>query len=185
MAAEPCETSDEDLVQAARVDRSAFVALYRRYVDSVYRYCWRRVQSREAAEDLTAHVFLKALAALPSFQSGSFRAWLFAIAHNALTDSRRVQRDHAPLEAAGELPARSDGPEMLALLSETKRELRRALADLPSEQREVIELRLAGLAAAEIAETLGRSIPSVKSAQYRAFNRLRQALTDDVQGAPE
>jgi RNA polymerase sigma-70 factor, ECF subfamily len=182
VAAEQCEASDEDLVLAAQADRAAFVALYRRYADAVYRYCWRRVETRELAEDLMAQTFVKALAALPNFHAGSFRAWLFAIAHNALTDGYRTLRDHAPLEAANGLHAVAPEPERAALRDETRRELRAALNDLPAEQRDVIELRLAGLAAAEIAEALHRTLPSVKSAQYRAFANLRRALADTNPG---
>ena len=144
MAAERCEASDEELVLAAQADCAAFVTLYRRYADPVYRYCWRRVETRELAEDLTAQTFVKALAALPNFHAGSFRAWLFAIAHNALSDGYRTSRSHAPLEAAEGLRAIGPEPETAALLDETRRELRAALNDLPAEQRDVIELRLAG-----------------------------------------
>lgn len=184
MSAEQREASDEELVRNAQDDRAAFVALYRRYADSIYRYCWRRVETREAAEDFTAQVFLKALAALPNFRAGSFRAWLFAIAHNVLTDGYRTRRDHEPLDTAVRLRAVTPDPETAALHDETRRELRAALNSLLDEQRNVVELRLAGLTAAEIAEALNRSLPSVKSSQYRAFARLRRALTESNLGEP-
>ncbi len=184
MAVEQREAPDEELVVWAQADSAAFIELYRRYADAIYRYCSRRSGSREIAEDWTAQVFLKALAHLPAYRSGSFRAWLFRIAHNVVTDGYRTRREHAPLDQANEIQAVERGPESLALLDETRRELQAALASLPAEQRDVTELRLAGLSAAEIAETLGRSIPSVKSAQYRAFAKLRRTLADHNPGEP-
>ena len=58
---------DEDarLVASARADPEAFVALYRRYVGPVHRYLLGQVGHRADAEDLTATVFAKALAAPP------------------------------------------------------------------------------------------------------------------------
>ena len=53
-----------------------------------------------------------------------------------------------------------------------------ALAKLTNEQRNVVELRLAGLTGPEIAEALHLSIPAVKSSQFRAYGRLRALLRD-------
>lgn len=174
---EPC---DEALVAQARADRRAFAPLYRRYVVPVYRYCHRRLGSREAAEDATAQVFARALAALPAYRAGSFRAWLFMIARHVVVDASRAARRAAPLDAAASVATDDAGPEADLLAAEDRRALRAALTMLPGEQRDVIELRLAGLTAAEIGAALGRSVPSVKSAQYRAFVRLRQLLRVEI-----
>ena len=74
--------TDSELVAAARVDPHAFTLLYQRYVNTVHRYCYRRLGTREAAEDATSQIFMKVLASLPSCRNTSFRPWLFAIAHN-------------------------------------------------------------------------------------------------------
>jgi RNA polymerase sigma-70 factor (ECF subfamily) len=84
------EQLDEAVIVArARLDPSAFAPLYQTYLDPVYRYCYRRLGSREAAEDATSLIFERALRALPTFRGESFRAWLFTIAHNAVTDDYR------------------------------------------------------------------------------------------------
>jgi RNA polymerase sigma-70 factor, ECF subfamily len=80
---------DEVLVAAARLDPRAFDAVYDRYVGPVYRYCHVRLGRREAAEDATSAVFLKALAGLDGYRPGNFPAWLFRIAANVVTDARR------------------------------------------------------------------------------------------------
>src|SRR5689334_14116638 len=91
--------SDAHLVAAALADRSAFAALYRRYVDAVFRFTYHRLGTREQAEDATSQIFLKALVALPSHKPDrSFRSWLFTIAHNVVTDCYRARRSHEPLD---------------------------------------------------------------------------------------
>ena len=176
-----CPEADEAaLVEAAQADPRAFAPLYARYLDPVYRYCFRRLGSREDAEEATSQVFLKALAALPGYREGSFRGWLFTIAHNVVTDHFRHCRSDRPLEAADDPPDAAQTPEGLALAAEERRTLHAALVQLPPDQRRVVELRLAGLSGAEIAAALGRSAGSVKMLQFRAVTRLRTLLDADV-----
>ena len=170
--------SDAALVTAARRERAAFAPLYLRYVDPVYRYCLRRLCSREAAEDATAQVFAKALAALPGYRenNASFRSWLFAIAHNVLVDAGRSARPQNPLDESLPLPDPGMGPEEEALAAEGQREVRLLLASVPPDQRRVLELRLAGLTTTEIAAALGSSPGAVRASQYRAVKRLRLVM---------
>lgn len=170
------EPDDATLVAAAQRDRQAFAPLYRRYVDSVYRYCYRRLGNREAAEDATSLIFAKALAALPRYRDRSFRSWLFTIAHNVIADSYRSRRTDAPLAAAAQLADATPSPEEIALSAEARRSIRDLLAQLPDDQRRIVELRLAGQTAPEIATVVGRSLASVKFAQFRAYSRLRVLL---------
>jgi RNA polymerase sigma-70 factor, ECF subfamily len=169
------EAGEPELVARARLDPRAFGPLYDRYAERVYRYCHRRLGGREAAEDATAQTFARALAGLPGFRGGSFAAWLFAIAHNVCANARRDARADRPLESAGEVADVAPSPEELAVAADDGRALRALLAGLPADQRRVVELRLAGLTGAEIAEVLGRSLASVKMLQVRALARLRAA----------
>jgi RNA polymerase sigma-70 factor (ECF subfamily) len=168
------------LIERARRDRREFAALYEHYLDPVYRYCFRRLGSREMAEDATSQVFVKALAALDSFSGTSFRAWLFAIAHNVVTDTFRRRRPTAPLDELVEPPDPAATPEELAVAADARHSLRATLAQLAPDQRRVVELRLAGLTGAEIAEVLGRSEAAVKMLQFRAHTRLRALLAGDA-----
>ncbi len=171
---------DEDarVVALAKRDPRAFAPLYDRYFDPVYRYCYRRLGDREAAADATAQVFAKALAALPRYREDapSFRSWLFAIAHNVITDDLRARRPVAPMDAAAHVAATGPSPEDLVLTDEAGSTVRALLAMLPPDQRQILELRLAGLTGPEIAAALGRSLGAVKIAQVRAFARLRATL---------
>ena len=170
------ESSDDALVAASVSDRQAFALLYDRYVDRVYRYCYGRLGDREEAEDATSLVFARALAALPTHRGGSFRSWLFAIAHNVVLNARRdADRAHS-LIVAHEVVDPGPQPEDLAEHAERRRSVQRALNDLPEEQRRVVELRLAGLTDPEVARVLGRSHESVRTTQRRALARLRTLL---------
>src|SRR5215208_792054 len=108
------------LVIAAKADLRDFAPLYARYFDPVYRYCYRRLGHPEAAADATSHVFAKALAALPGYREDapSFRSWLFAIAHNVITDDLRARRPVAPIDAAAHIAATGPSPEEAVLTGE-------------------------------------------------------------------
>ncbi|HWV25356.1 MAG TPA: sigma-70 family RNA polymerase sigma factor [Thermomicrobiales bacterium] len=183
--------TDATLVSLAQRDPLAFAPLYQRYVTPVYRYCYRQTSDPDAASDLTAHIFTKALESLPRFRvrnaatadattGGTFRSWLFAIAHNAIVDRRRRQRPTVPFDRSHELAIDTDaGPEARAVHQDELGHLIAVLHRLPDTHRTIIELRLAGLTTAEIGETLGMSRAAVKSAQTRAYARLRALLAPD------
>lgn len=197
---------DEVLLRAAQRDPLAFAPLYQRYATPVFRYCYRQTSDPEVAADLAAQVFTKALEALPRFRlhdrdhtstsTTSVRSWLFAIAHNAIVDFHRRDRNH-PTQSLN-APRRSDhpqradrgalgdalheladpalGPEEIAVHHDDLRHLLAVLDQLPGNQRAIIELRLAGLTTNEIAQALGLTQPAVKAAQTRAYSRLRDLL---------
>ncbi len=174
---------EEALVARAKADRGAFAPLYTRYMDTVYRYCYRRLGSREAAEDATSEVFSKALAGLSAYRGGSFGAWLMTIARNVITDGFLRRRPEEPLGPDYDPPDEVATPEEAALAAENRVSLRATLARLPGDQRGVLELRLAGLTGSEIATVLGRSLGSVKMLQFRAIAQLRVLM--DVQVGSE
>lgn len=168
--------TDDALVTRAREDPQAFALLYRRYLDAVHQYCYRRLGSREAAEDAASRTFTSAFASLPRYRDGSFRSWLFAIAYHVITDDLRARRVVDELDAAAEIPDHDPGPEAFALAVEAEMSVRQLLNHLPEGQRRVVELRLAGLTGREVATVLGCSHGAVKIAQMRAYQRLRGLL---------
>jgi RNA polymerase sigma-70 factor (ECF subfamily) len=170
---------DADLAaRAATNDRDAFALLYDRYVDAIYRYCYRRLSHREAAEDATSLVFTRALAAIPRFDpaGGSFRSWLYVIAHNVVTDRYRTAGRWQHLDGEVEITDPDPLPEEHAIAADHRRSISAALARLPEGQREVVELRLAGLSGPEIADALGRTHGAVRATQRRALIQLRTLL---------
>jgi RNA polymerase sigma-70 factor (ECF subfamily) len=176
------ETDDADLVRQAYRQPAAFEPLYLRYRDRVFAYCAYRLTDTAEAEDAASAVFLKALHALPDFRDreGSFRTWLFRIAHNEVADRyrRRTRRPEASLDLVAGLIDPAASPEEVALAADAASRLRALLGTLPPREREVLELRLAGLSTTEIASVLGIREQSVWTAQSRALARMRDALRE-------
>jgi len=170
------DEADDALAARALHDPEAFTFLYRAYAFDIYRYCYRRLRDREAAEDATSQTFMNAYAGLRLLGKKPFRPWLFRIAHNVVADVHRGRRPFFPLEG---MDAREDpdpSPEALAIDQEQADAMQRLLRRLPKRDREVVELRLAGLTGHEIAQALGCSPQAVRAAQYRAVHRLRALM---------
>lgn len=170
------------IIAAALIDPSAFAPLYERNASDIYRYCYVRLGLREAADDLTARVFIRALERLHQYKprpGATFRSWLFAIARNMLADDWRRRRDIQLLPDVVDLTHDDyPGPEAVVVHRSEMDRLRAALASLPERQQEVIELRMVGFTTPEIAETLSISVAAVKSAQSRAYRSLKGKLSE-------
>ena len=160
------------LVEAAQRDPSRFAELYESNFERVYAYVARRVENREAAEDVTADVFHQALANLRQFEwrGAPFIAWLLGIAAHVLAARwRRHPEEVAPVDALEEIGV-EDGIEQRTMLG-------RLVEDLPADQRYVIVRRfVAQRSIRDIAEELGRSEGAVKQLQFRALQALRTQL---------
>jgi RNA polymerase sigma-70 factor (ECF subfamily) len=180
----------ERLVEAARAgDPEAFGSLFDRYHAPVHRYVAARVGRPSDAEDLAQLVFVKALEAIPRYESRGvpFGGWLFRLARNVVIDHIRTRRDHTPLDLATERPSADDGPDELAALRQELDGVAAAMRRLTPDQREAIELRFfAGLSAREAAVAMDRQEGTVRGLQFRAIAALRRDLgiepgADEVQ----
>src|SRR6187551_1966100 len=125
------------------MDPKAFEAQYDAYVRKIYKYVYYRTQHRETAEDLTSLVFLKALDKLAGFDEsrGTFSAWIYGIARNALTDHYRAARDTIDIDDVWDLKSDED---VLRDVEARERVGKRQpfIKALPKEQRELLILRL-------------------------------------------
>lgn len=171
------DIEDEALARRAPKDFAAFSELYRRYLCQVYRYMRARVSTDGLAEDLTAEVFFKALSRAASYRADSnYSSWLFSIARNTLSSSRRGER----AIAVGEVPDSRDpgpSPATQAVVGEQRDIVWDTIVSLPPAQREVVVLRyLRDLSTEEVAQETGRTGGNVRILLHRARARLRRAL---------
>jgi RNA polymerase sigma-70 factor, ECF subfamily len=175
------EQSDADLVREAKREVAAFGTLYERYYTRVYRYIYHRIGSAPDAEDITALVFMKALEALPSYQSRDrgFAPWLFRITRNAVVDHYRRGRRLTNLDETFEESARDDPVEDV-LEGERRQELHALVGCLSPDQREVVLMRYAAdLSFSEIAAALNKNEPAVRMLLHRGLRKLKGVIGDE------
>jgi RNA polymerase sigma-70 factor, ECF subfamily len=153
--------------------------LFARHSAGVYRYCLRRLGSREEAEDALQVTYLNAWRSLKGgFQPDQHQPWLYQIAANVCSTSLRSKLGRKQVElgdpaALDALVARErTGADELVGLSE-------ALRDLPARQRRALVLRdWRGLSYSEIARELAVSVASVETLLYRGRNKIAAALSN-------
>lgn len=177
--AEPSSEDAEELaiVRRSLTDGSAFATLYERYLDPIYRHCYRSVGNRAEAEDATSAIFHKAFERRAACTDGSFRAWLFTIASNHMRDVARSRRPVIALTSWDPDPGQEVGERVLASLEHDR--LHAVLQRLDPDVRQVFELRLDGFQHAEIARLLDRSHDWVRQAHSRGKKTLRPLLGID------
>ena len=169
-------------------DNNAFRLVVDTYQATVLNCCFRFVQSREIAEDLTQEVFIEVHRSIKNFKSqSSFATWLYRIAITKSLDHlkslRRKKRfgflkslDTAEGEESA-FPSPLPTPQEVLENEERIQVLARAVDTLPENQRVAFTLSSDGaLSYKEIAEILGTTIPAVESLLFRAKSNLKKKL---------
>lgn len=192
---------DEQLMaDYAQGDLAAFKTLYERYETPVYRFAYNGCRNEADARELFQDVWLRVVKSRSSFTTQRpFKAWLFTIARNRLTDSYRYQASRAlthsnePDLQSGEGPptlvneqSADDGwwatsltPEQIASASQQSDTLQIALQKLPEHQREAIMLKhIAGMNLDEVAAVQAEGVETVKSRLRYAMVKLRKYLKE-------
>jgi RNA polymerase sigma-70 factor, ECF subfamily len=191
VAGENEQHPDVALVERVRAgDVSAYDELVRKYERQVFRISQHITQNREDAEDVMQDAFLKAYEKLDQFQGNSkFYTWLVRIAVNeslmrlrkrrsgkmvSLDEDIETEEGSVPRDLADWDP----DPEQKYSQTELAEILRKTIQGLPPGFRVVFTLRdVEGLSTEETAETLGLSVPAVKSRLLRARLQLRERLS--------
>jgi len=180
-------TIERLVAEAQAGDSWAFGMIFDQYHEPIHRYIASRVHRPSDAEDLTQHVFVKALEALPRYESRGipFGGWLFRLARNAVIDHVRTRHDHAELDSIIGWSHGDAGPDEIAVVRQELDAVGAALAGLTEDQREAIALRFfAGLSAREAAEAMGKQEGTVRGLQFRAIAALRRQLGIDDEREP-
>jgi RNA polymerase sigma-70 factor (ECF subfamily) len=175
---------DDRLMTAVRDgDVSQLGVLFERHHRALFNFFLRLTADRQASEDLVQDVFVRILKGRATYQPGTqFRTWMYQVARSAHIDRfrSRPREVTADTEAMGPV-SQAPPPGAQIERSQEAALLRRALAALPEEKREVLVLsRFQGLKYHEIGVLLGCEEGAVKVRVFRAVRALRQAYLDLV-----
>lgn len=165
-----------ELMGAIRVrDARAFEKLYDAYHRLVYGIAFRVLGETSGAEDVTQSVFLKLWTAPQSFGGGNFPGWIARVARNRALDVLRA-KSRSDVSLSVDVPE-AEALEDRAFAAIDAQSVRKALAALPAEQREPIELGFfTGATHEEIARRSGVPLGTVKTRIRTGLRRLRSVL---------
>jgi RNA polymerase sigma-70 factor, ECF subfamily len=179
----PKTAFETHLRAAQRGDEDAFAALWQANHPPLLRYL--RVLAGDVAEDVASETWFQVVGGLRRFRGdeAGFRAWIFTIARNKLTDWRRYENrrpvyviDDVETAGADTADPRTADDEALERIS-TQGALR-LIAALPQDQAEIVLLRVvAGLDVAAVADIVGKRPGAVRVTCHRALRRLHDLVT--------
>jgi RNA polymerase sigma-70 factor (ECF subfamily) len=166
--------------------RDAVSALFRRYGDRLYAWCFRHLREHEAALDVAQETFMAAFRGLPAFEGrAEFSSWLFAIARYRCVSALRAAR---PLDGEFDLdslaaPERNPEDAFLARENE-ERALALINASLDPDERTALWLRCyEGMPVEEITRLLHvEGSTGARALLQRARRKLRTALAAEPGG---
>lgn len=187
--------SDRELIERVVAhDHAALGELYDRYVRPVYALALKIMHSRERAEEVVQEVFAKIWRKPASYnpERGAFINWVLGVTHNQAIDHLQKERNYdnsIPLDlavgdedegrVAPQIVDEAADPSDAAWLSVQAGIVKQALVELPTAQRQVIELAyFTGLTQVEIAARLNEPLGTVKTRTRLAMQKLKVSLQD-------
>lgn len=182
-------TDNEAIMRCQGGDRDAFRYLVEQYRDVLFGTAVLMTGNRAVAEEQVQEALLSAWRGIKGFRVGRpFKPWLLRILVNAVLSQQR-RRTLPTVNLGGNGPdapdaVNTDPVETLDAL-ENRLALRRAIAGLGPDHRQVVALRyFAGLTVPEVARTLGIREGTVKSRLHRALALLREQLEESPRPNP-
>jgi RNA polymerase sigma-70 factor (ECF subfamily) len=173
------ERSDEELMAAyAAGDKSAFHELFRRTAPMLLRVARRKLGEAADADDAVQQTFLQVHRARDDFEPGmKWRPWIVTITLNLCRDALR-RRGRWQMTDVDDVPLTA--PDVVGTARDAADEatrVRQAVARLPADQREVIELHwFEEMAFNDIAQIVGAKPGAVRVRAHRGYEKLRQWL---------
>ena len=179
------EVSNSELVKKSQLgDKSAFEELVKRQQDLVFSLSFKLTGNRELANDVAQEAFIRAWKAIEKFRGDStFGTWIYRITVNTAWTLRKKAKKHYSLNIEDtQEPVVIDekkDPELVAINSDLSVVLRKALNQIPLEQRIIVELKnIEGRSHKEIADYLDISVTAAKVRLHRAHQKLRNIVEE-------
>lgn len=176
------EKTDEQLVKKAlQGNKQAWLNLIKRYEKPIYNYGMRMTSRNEDALDLMQEVFISVFRNLSNYRNeGSFKSWLFRIAHFRCIEFYRRKKPMQGLEDAPEIASEELSVADSMHANQENQQLINAMQKLPLAQKAVVELKFFGqFTFDEIAEQTGMSANTAKSRLYGALEKLKTLMEVD------
>jgi RNA polymerase sigma factor (sigma-70 family) len=174
---------DQRLMRSfAQRDPTAAETLYRRFAGRVYGLGLVMLGNDAAAQDLVQDTFVKLWRSADRYDRsrGALETWVLLIARSLAIDAIRRRVLEARTLERSEPPPEADqepGPDERAVTRDLTEQARRAMAQLPPEQRAALELAyLGGKSSTEISDLEGIPIGTAKTRIRAALLRLREAM---------
>lgn len=162
-----------------KLDPQTVGDIYDRFFSDVYRYVRYRINDDALAEDIASDVFVRLLEASQKKRGpqSNLKGWLISTASNIVNDHLRRQY-RRPTEALSEtLPDHTSNVHNEVALREQNRVVKKAYAQLTSEQQDVIALRFGqGYSLEETASHMKKKVNAVKALQFRALASLQRLI---------
>jgi RNA polymerase sigma-70 factor (ECF subfamily) len=172
-------------------DAQAFEVIFDRHAGAAFSLAYRMCGRRTTAEDVVQEAFLSLWRSGAQYDQsrGSVRSWVLRVVHNRAIDvfrrsTVRTSRDVADDGITERMPAEEDTGAEVERRDDAV-QVRTALDELPSEQRQVIELAyFGGFSHSQIADMLKLPAGTVKGRMRLGLNKMRHALGDLVEVIP-
>ncbi len=182
--------SDAVLVRGIKHgDATAMEEIVRRYSNKVYNLAYHLTRDASAAEEIMQEVFLTIISKINTLTNDAyFSTWLYRVATNASYGFLRKERkftEQTSIEESDQEPSIdyeydwSTLPDDILLSEESRTILQTSIDSLPDNMRTVVIMKdVEGFSNEEIAQSLGLSVPAVKSRLHRGRLILRDVLSD-------
>ncbi len=183
--------ADEQLVAAyAKGDNQSFDILLRRHQERVFNYVLSIVRDPDTANDIFQETFIKAITTIKQgryMETGKFAAWITRIAHNLIIDYYRQERsgnmtsaDDETVNVLNRKEFSDENIEDILVDEQIRADVRRIVAILPDNQREVLEMRYyRDMSFKEIAEATQVSINTALGRMRYAILNLRRIVKEN------
>jgi len=179
------DVSNSELVKKSQLgDKSAFEELVKRHQELVFSLSFKLTGNRELANDVAQEAFIRAWKAIGKFRGDStFGTWIYRITVNTAWTLRKKAKKHYSLNIEDThepvVVDEKKDPELVAINSDLSLVLRKALNQIPLEQRIIVELKnIEGRSHKEIADYLDISVTAAKVRLHRAHQKLRNILEE-------
>jgi RNA polymerase sigma-70 factor (ECF subfamily) len=175
-------TDEELLREASRGVEAAFLELYERHKDAVFRFAFRLLGSVELAEDVAHDCFLSLIKHPHRFDASraSLRTYLYAAARNLAMKHSGARDIWLRLTICSQSrPRPTASSRFIECLMKISALVQRAVASLPPLQREALVLfEYEELPLSEISKIVGADVGTVKARLYRARQALKKSLSE-------